>query len=760
MQVGFGLEKLGLCALRSPKAALVGVCLVTAFFIAGITQLQFSSELREIFRSDSPHYETFRNMTKRFPGSERDVFILVEGDDLFTPEKLEALRVFQIELRFVEGVRSILSIFSARMPVQPDGSRPHVLPDPIDGSHDLDTLRTTLLKHPLVANKLMDKDGRLALYVVALAESHRGFTETKSVLDGIRAAADEFLGEHQLTTSLTGMPVVRVLVIDILTTDQLVFKLAAYTLTLLLSWLFFRSFRFLALAVLPPVTATIWLLGGMGWAGQDINVVTNVIPNLVMVITFANSIHLLVAIRRHRAAGIANDEAVATAVREIGPATVLTSLTTAIALLCLLLTRQPTIVSFASTAAYGTGLAFIVVMAIVPPLARVLLAGVEIRSSDYPAFPKLIDRLSARIASFVTAHPAKVVICGLLMFALSGFLYFQNGPHFRYRDNLPANTEPHRAMETIDERLAGTNTLRIMIEWPETHEIVSAQSLALIRDVHDLLKTEPAIRDVWSLHGSAQWIRSGGWSEDDYLAFIRKHPEAAGRFLSVETNSSLVTGQLPDIDASDLMPMIVSLEHDLEELGARYPGVELSVTGIAAQSARSALVMIERLNRSLLIAVAVIIVLIALALRSVGAGLVSIMPNLLPIAMAGTMLYLTGRELQFTSIIVFAIGFGIAVDSTIHMLNHYRQSRAIEGDAAIALANTVRAIGPALIISTIALMSGGVTLLSPLPMAQLYGQLMLVVLATALVGDILILPGLILLAEKWRLRIAGLPRRP
>jgi hypothetical protein len=753
MRVGFGLEKLGLVALRSPRVTLAVVVLVTAFFATGITQLQFSSELREIFRSDSPHYATFQKMTDQFPGSERDVFLLVEGDDLFNRQRLEALRDLHIELRWVEGAKSVLSVFSARMPPRDDGTRPYVIPASLDDVENLGDLQDTLLQHPLVAGKLLDDAATLTLMVIALDESHRGFGKTRRVIKEIEATARSTLADPSVSVSLTGMPVVRVLVIGLLTSDQLVFKFSAYAITLLLSWLFFRSFRFLVLAVLPPVIASIWLLGGMGWAGQDINVVTNVVPNLVMVITFANSIHLLVAIRRHRSGDNDHRQAISTAVSEIGPATVLTSLTTAIALLCLTLTGQQTIVAFASVAAYGTGLAFIVVMTVIPPLGHLLLFNMDGKSVEPPAFPRLIDHLSGMAARLVSAQPSVIVAAGCIVFLLAGSLYLMNTPHFRYRSNLPSQTEPYRAMETIDARLAGTSTLRVFIEWPEDYELISQPTLQLVERVDDVLKRQPQIRSVWSLHNSAQWLMRGGWSEDDYRQHLRDSPpEALRRFLSPDTQSALVTGQMPDIDAAELMPVIAGLEAQLRTIAAEFPGATVSVTGIAVQSARSALEMIDRLNRSLLIAIAVIIALIGICLRSVGASLVSIVPNLFPIAMAGSLLYVSGRELQFTSIIVFAIGFGIAVDSTIHMLNHFRHSRRVETEPVAALTRTITAIGPALIVSTIALMAGGVTLLSPLPMAQLYGQLMLVVLTTALVGDILFLPALVLLVERWRRR--------
>ena len=160
--------------------------------------------------------------------------------------------------------------------------------------------------------------------------------------------------------------------------------------------------------------------------------------------------------------------------------------------------------------------------------------------------------------------------------------------------------------------------------------------------------------------------------------------------------------------------------------------------------------MISRLNRSLLIAIVVIVVLIGLALRSAFSALVSILPNLLPIAVASSALYLAGSGLQMTSVVAFTIGFGIAVDSTIHVLVRYRLARARNPDVAAAMSETITTIGPVLMVSTVVLTFGiGVTLLSTIPVLGLFGQVCGLVLVAALVGDLLFLPAIILTAASF-----------
>ena len=112
--------------------------------------------------------------------------------------------------------------------------------------------------------------------------------------------------------------------------------------------------------------------------------------------------------------------------------------------------------------------------------------------------------------------------------------------------------------------------------------------------------------------------------------------------------------------------------------------------------------------------------------------------------------------------VAFTLAFGIAVDSTIHVLNRYRLEREKSGDVDAAITKTLAEIGPVLLVATIVLISGvAVTIISELPMVQLYGQISTVVLITALIGAMVFLPAILSVVDKWRMarRIASKGKR-
>ena len=194
---------------------------------------------------------------------------------------------------------------------------------------------------------------------------------------------------------------------------------------------------------------------------------------------------------------------------------------------------------------------------------------------------------------------------------------------------------------------------------------------------------------------------------------------------------------------------------------AAHPNVNLVVTGIAPHSARASYEMIVELNRSLLIAIGLNILLIGLVFWSLRAGLYSMLTNILPIAVAGAILHLTGAGLQFTSVVAFTIGFGIAVDNAIHILNYYRLMRSKNEAVKPALEKTVATVGPALAVGCLVLIVGfGGTLISELPSLRLFGEVVIMLLATALLANLLVLPALIEVVEGRGESASDTPRMP
>ena len=750
MSAGFGLERIGLVALRFPRATLLLIAAVTLPLAFFATKVGFSSDIREIFRSGTVDYARFQEVEKQYPDSGMDVLLLIRSDNLFTVDNLERLRDLHLELTFANGVQDVVSMFSARHPPDDAGGAEPVFPPKLT-QNDLEAVNEAILSHPLVAGKLLSDDGKTTLFVIAM-EPYPDIDDLRVVAGELRDVTESMLQETDMTVQYSGLSFLRLEIVSSLMSDQLTFISVGFLIVLLISWLFFHSITYVCISATPAVIAVIWIAGITGLRGVEVDVMSGVVPGLVIVLVVASSLHLLFKVRRELNKGTEVYEAVSRAVLEIGPACVLASLTTAIALFSLTLVPLKIVAGFGFTAAIGTAIAYIVTITVVPSLAYLLLSRAKPKKSPSQKIDFAFSAASHfchKVAHFTMERPRLVLACGLALLLVAGVFYAQISPRYQYREYLPERSPAHLAMNAIDDRLAGSEDIFVHIQMPPGLQIDTPESAELVKKVDAIVADLPLVRSVTSLYSIQSWAVAGEMTDDEFFDLLRDaDAPLIERVLSIDNNSTLVTGYFPGTDAADLLPVVNQLDRELEQLKRAYPEVTFTATSLSVLSAKASYEMIAQLNKSLLLAIALNIMLVGLVFRSLRAGLYCILPNLLPIVVVGGFLYLSGLGLQFTSVVAFTIGFGIAVDNSIHILNYYGLMRSQGREVIPALEETITTIGPVLAVGTVVLISGfAATLFSQLPNLRLFGEVAMILLSTALLANLVILPATIAILE-------------
>lgn len=153
--------------------------------------------------------------------------------------------------------------------------------------------------------------------------------------------------------------------------------------------------------------------------------------------------------------------------------------------------------------------------------------------------------------------------------------------------------------------------------------------------------------------------------------------------------------------------------------------------------------VMDDLARSVGVAAGLISLVLAAGFRSLRLGLISVLPNLVPLSVVVAVIYLSGAVVTLTALMVFSVCLGIASDDTIHFLNGFRhQPRQPAGSSAVV--GAVRRVGPALVISTLVLLAGfGTASFSGVPTTQAFARLASVAVTAALIGDLVLLPSLL-----------------
>jgi predicted RND superfamily exporter protein len=202
-----------------------------------------------------------------------------------------------------------------------------------------------------------------------------------------------------------------------------------------------------------------------------------------------------------------------------------------------------------------------------------------------------------------------------------------------------------------------------------------------------------------------------------------------------------------------LAPAFAVVDRRLAEIQAANPGFSLRLTGTVVVAARNLHGMIEDIRTSLSTAVIVIFAMMSWGFRSLWLGVISVIPNAFPLAFVGGLLASVGEPLRITSVMTFNICLGLAVNDTIHVLCRYRRELDLEDGVRAALQRTMDAVGIAMVANTVILTAGFSSLmLCRLPAIRLFGSLSSVAMIAALVGDLVILPAMMLCLVRDRRR--------
>jgi uncharacterized protein len=223
-----------------------------------------------------------------------------------------------------------------------------------------------------------------------------------------------------------------------------------------------------------------------------------------------------------------------------------------------------------------------------------------------------------------------------------------------------------------------------------------------------------------------------------YVVIAAKY--LVGRFISASQDAVVITGRVRDVDASQLLSIVQHLDQGLNAIRAQHPGYIISVTSLSAIAARNSAIMIGRLSRGITIEVVFVASFVGLAFRSFIAMLASFMPAIFPVVAAGTLLWALGYGLRFASVIALTVSLGLGLSATIHFLNRLRLEDRPQDPPEVAVERATILMGPPLILTMVVLACGlVVTVLSNLPMLQLFGWLSAMAMLLALLADLTIL---------------------
>ncbi|MCC0005205.1 MAG: MMPL family transporter [Methylobacteriaceae bacterium] len=761
--LALGVERFGLLPLAHPWAIgiIALVCAIGAAF--GLARVKVDDSLSQLFRSDTPAFRQYEDVTRRFPSTEFDVLVVIEGPVL-QREPLEKMRDVATDLQLVPGARGIVSIFSAREPGEKGGMPPPLFPETLPEGAEFDKLVARVRANEIIQGKLISKDGRLTLMVLSLEPEATAQDRLGGVIDEIRKTIAQDLEGSGLSAELSGVPVMQLEIRNAVERDRILYNAVGFVAGCLIAIAFFRRVSFMIVAAGPPLAAILFALGALGWLDFRLNMFLNVMTPLIMVISFSDSMQLTFAARDRLIDGKGRMRAFREAILVVGPACVLTHATAGLSFAALLVSDSDLIRAFGKAGLIATAIALVTVLWLVP-LFGVMFVRKEddfardARESDVGV--NALRRFCQAIATRMTSRPDLITLVGIVVVVALGAVYATLQPRYRLADQTPDKQKAVAAANRLDQKLSGSNPVDVLIEFPRGVSLYAPESLEVVGAVHAAVERQAGVGNVWSLETLRRWLAEKQGRADvatlrQYVDILPRHLQR--RFLSETKDAALVSGRIPDIDASELLPVVNRLDATLDIVRKAHPTYQIAVTGLAVIAARNSAGMIDKLSRGLTIEFVFVALFIGLAFRSRIVGVATIMPAIFPVVACGALLRLSGLGLQFASIVALIVSFGLGLSATIHFFNRMRLEQRPGEDPGVAVERATVLVGPAMILTTVVLACGlAVTVLSDLPSLRLFGWLSAFSMLAALTADFLILRPSIAWLARGAARRSGQP---
>ncbi|MCH2198695.1 MAG: MMPL family transporter [Flavobacteriales bacterium] len=528
-------------------------------------------------------------------------------------------------------------------------------------------------------------------------------------------------------------------------------------LIIIFLWISFRSAWGIWVPVTVVMLSVLWILGFMKLTGKSIDLMLIVLPTIIFVVGMSDVVHVLTKYYDELRRGKPKIEAIKVSFREIGIATFLTSLTTAIGFLTLMTSSIRPIAQFGQTTAVGVFLAYI--------LAYTLLPAVLILSKA----PKLNDQKENKIfwtrqlrKSFrwTIKHKLSIIIGSVVLIAISIFGMSRIQVNNFILEDLREGDELKKEFTYFEENFSGARPFEMAILLEDSTDIFDKDVLNQLDQVDTFLEEVYGVGTVFS---PARFIKLGYRQMNGGNMRFNVIPDNQGQidrlvtlasrydkdslmslYVNQEAGVARISGKVGDLGAKHFEARNAELEQFLASEIPNAP-FELRVTGTPMLIDMNNRTLAVDMTGGLIIAFLVVALIVGLMFRNVKMVLICLIPNFLPLLLIAAFMGFNGIDLKVSTSIIFTIAFGIAVDDTIHFMSKFRLELSKGRTVGYALKRTYLDTGKAIIVTSIILCGGFMTLILSDFLGTFYiGLMVSMTLVFAVFADLLLLPVLIM----------------
>jgi predicted RND superfamily exporter protein len=746
---------------------LLAALLMTALAASGVSRIVRDGSVDAFVPMDHPA-ALARDAARDLFGIEDPVVIGLEAPrdgTNFTAEALGAVRDLHEALRTVDGVRKddIQSLASEKAITGSGGDLEAgriLTDDPLTEAEVAATL-ARFRAMPMFEGVLASADGGMAVLIVPVEDPNHA----EATVAAIRGLAEAHAPPgHRV--HVAGVAAMNARLSEMVSTDTRIFVPAAVLVVLVTLVIAFRSLTALVGPLAVIVGSAAIAMGAMGWAGSHYYLITTALPVVVMAIAVADSLHIQSVYLKLRARDrrLASAPALREALRRTFLPVSLTTVTTVAAFGGLTLgAGMVPIREFGIFAAIGVASAWVLSLTVLPAIILLM----ELKPSARLANGRSkLDEMLDMVTGLSLDRPRLVLGAVAVLVAVMAMLASQARFDYERQRYFVAGDPVRGADMALNDRLGGINFLDVKVSAPEPEGLMRPEALAAMADLRMRISRLPHVARVTGvdqqmahMHNVLTGAPEGQLPTAEtapaqymFLYEASGGPEDFRSQIDLERTHALVRARLETDRFSDTEPVVRDLER-IVRLWSAETGLEAEVSGRVAVNAGWMRQLADTHVPGLLLAILLVFLVTALIFRAPGPAILAMVPAAVGILFVYAAMGAFGIDIAPATSMTAAIATGLGIDFAIHLLAHVRRRRAAGDSLAEALRGDYVLVARACLWCALALAAALFTIcLSSAPPLRWFGVLVAAGAVGSLVGAIFLIPGLLALAEGFKMR--------
>lgn len=762
-------RKLGQFILAYRWVLLAVVLVASALMGYWASKVELSYEFTRAIPVNHPANKTYQAFKEKYGQDGNLVVVGIQTDSLFTPAVFNRYAALQRELARIPGVTDIIAITSAINLVKDSATDKlasvRIFAPEYDDAAALDSARSVFLNLPFYRGLLYNPETNAWMMGVSVDKDLINSPKRNTLVAAIRQQTAAFEKDTDKEVYLSGLPLIRTELATRIAAEMKWFLFASVVLSALILLVFFRSFTSMLLSLAVVIIGVVWSMGTMHLFDYKITLLTALIPPLIVVIGIPNCVYFLN--KYHTAYNDTGNReaALVTMVSRMGIVTLFCNVAAAIGFAVFALTKSAILQEFGVVAGINIMALFFISLVLIPVVLS-LLPPPKSRHIKYLTNPRL-NRWLGRLERWALNHRRLVYVASLVLivFAVAGIWRLKSVGYIV--DDLPKTDKIYTDLKFFEKNFKGVMPLEILVSTESKAGIIrdldglnKMDSLAVfIADMPDMARplsiTEGlkfakqaffegdsmnyAMPSQFDLPAMAQYLRFK--EGDNKNSFAR----LVSSFMDSSRQEARISINMADIGSARLPVLLDSVSKKAASL-FRDKKYTVQLTGTSITFLEGSSFIINGLKESIFWAFLLIALCMLYLFRSFRILLCSLIPNVIPLAITAGVMGWASVPLKPSTVLVFSVALGIAIDITIRFLVNYKQELPHQQyDMKRTVIQTIHSTGISIIYTSLVLIAGFIIFsFSGFGGTQALGWLTSLTLITATVTNLVLLPALLI----------------